>query len=60
MKKTLEDIDQLQTQINLEWHNYKEAIIENKKLVEIQLIYLRIKDLEKRLDILMRPANELQ
>jgi len=58
-KETLEDIDHLQTQINLEWHNYKDAIIKNKKAGEIQQIYLHIKELEKRLDILMRRANEL-
>jgi hypothetical protein len=59
MKKTLDDLDKVQSQINTEWNNYRKAIIENKSLADVRKLYIHIKELEKQIDILMKRANEL-
>lgn len=57
MEKTLSELNQLQVQINFEKDRYKKAIIENKTLEEVKIIYLMIRDLEKREDELMQIAQ---
>jgi len=38
MEKTFHELDLLQTQINLEKNNYKQAIINHKELADVKLI----------------------
>ena len=58
MKRIVEDLAKLQAEINREWENYKQALTTNMKSAEIKEIYLRIKNLEKEIDILMNSVNK--
>jgi hypothetical protein len=59
MKKTLDELSKIQNQINLETDRYKEAIRNNQNFEDVKVIYLRIKVLQKAVDVLMQNANKL-
>jgi hypothetical protein len=59
MEKTFHELDLLQTEINLEKNNYKQAIINHKELADVKLIYLKIKELEKQASDLMHHAQKI-
>jgi hypothetical protein len=50
MEKSLSDLSILQSQINEELARYKQAILENQKLADVKIIYVRIKELQKELN----------
>ena len=59
MEKTLHEIDQLQTKINLEKEKYKQSIMNHQKMEDVKVIYLKIKELEKQANDLMEHANKI-
>ena len=59
MQKTLSELDVLYNLINLEKDKYKEAIQNNQKFEDVKVIYLKMKELEKAADKLMKRANRL-
>jgi hypothetical protein len=58
-ESALHELDMLQAQINLEKDKYKEAIRCDEKFEDVKVIYLRIKELEKKATILMEFINQL-
>ena len=59
MNKIFAELDEIQALINLEKEKYKKAIKADKKFKEVKVIYLNIKELQKRADVLMQKANGL-
>ncbi|HYJ63497.1 MAG TPA: hypothetical protein VEV62_07125 [Parafilimonas sp.] len=50
MEKSLSDLDKLKALLDEEWARYKRAIKENKKLEDVKIIYIHIKEMQKELD----------
>jgi len=48
MEKSLLDLNKLQSLINEEYFKYNHAIMDNKELADVKLIYLRFKELQKK------------
>lgn len=59
VEKFFVELDKIQALINLEKEKYKRAIRANRKFKDVKVIYLRIKEIQKNADELMRQANEL-
>ena len=59
MKEKFEDIDELLKQIDIEQEKYQTAINHDKPFEEVKKIYLRIKEYQKHLHLLMekRPGD---
>lgn len=49
MEALLDKHEHLQTLIEAEWANYRQAIRENKEFEEIKAIYLNIKELQAKI-----------
>jgi hypothetical protein len=50
MEKSLSDLNKLKALLDEEWARYKRAIKENKKLEDVKIIYIHIKEMQKELD----------
>ena len=50
MEKSLSDLNKLKALLDQEWARYKRAIKENKKLEDVKIIYIHIKEMQKELD----------
>ena len=59
MEKTLSELEKLQTLIQLEWERYRQSIENNRPFYEVKAIFLQIRELQQKADILMQQANKL-
>jgi hypothetical protein len=57
MERTLSELDTVYALINLEWEKYRQAIRGNQKFEDVKVIYLTIKELERKADQLMQQAH---
>ena len=58
MKEKFEDIDELLEQIDIEREKYQTAINHDKPFEEVKKIYLRIKEYQKHLHLLIDKRPE--
>jgi hypothetical protein len=59
MKQTLSELETVNALIILEKEKYKQAIQSNQKFEDVKVIYLKIKELERRADDLMQHAHSI-
>ena len=59
MEKTLSELEKLQTLIHLEGEKYRQSIENERPFSEVKAIFLQLKKLQEKADILMQQANKL-
>ena len=58
MNRLLSKLNYIQEQINLEKDRYEEAIRNDLQFEDVKVIYLKIKQLRKEADTVMRETNK--